>query len=114
MIRRGEIWVVNLNPNKVSEAGTIRPVVVLQADEITAAGLGTVMAAPLTTQLWPALEPLRVTVRARDRLLKDCHVMVEQARAFDRSRFGDGPLTCLTSEEMAAVEKSLKGILGLA
>lgn len=114
MIRRGEIWVANLNPNKGSEAGKIRPVVVLQADEITATGLGTVMAAPLTTQLWPALEPLRVTVRARDRLLKDCHVMVEQARAFDRSRFGDGPLTCLTSEEMAAVEKSLKGILGLA
>lgn len=113
MIRRGEIWVANLNPNKGSEVGKIRPVLILQVDELTATGLGTIIAAPLTTQLWPAFEPLRVQVSARDRLEKDCHVMVEQARAFDRSRFGDGPLTSLTPEEMAAVEKSLKGILGL-
>lgn len=112
-MRRGEIWVANLNPNKGSEAGKIRPVVVLQADELTAAGMGTIMAAPLTTLLWPAFEPLRVKISARDRLEKDCHVMVEQTRAFDRSRFGDGPLTTLTPEEMAAVERSLKGVLGL-
>ena len=113
MMRRGEIWVANLNPNKGSEAGKIRPVVVLQADELTATGLGTIMAAPLTTQLWPVFEPLRVKISARDRLEKDCHVMVEQTRAFDRSRFGDGPLTSLSTEEMAAVEHSLKGVLGL-
>jgi len=113
VMRRGEVWVVNFNPNKGSEIGKIRPVVVLQIDEVTATGLGTVMAAPLTTQLWPALEPLRVKVGARDRLEKDCHVMVEQTRALDRSRFGDGPLTSLTPEEMAAVERSLKGVLGL-
>ncbi len=113
MMRRGEIWVANLNPNKGSEAGKIRPVVVLQADELTATGMGTIMAAPLTTLLWPAFEPLRVKINARDRLEKDCHIMVEQTRAFDRSRFGEGPLTSLTPAEMAAVEHSLKGVLGL-
>ena len=113
MIGRGEIWTANLNPNKGSEAGKIRPVVVLQVNTLTAAGLGTILAAPLTTQLWPAFEPLRVKVSARDRLNKDCHIMVEQTRAFDRSRFGDGPLATLTPEEMAAVEQSLKGVLGL-
>ena len=113
MMRRGEIWVANLNPNKGSEVGKIRPVVVLQVDELTATGLGTIIAAPLTTQLRPAFEPLRVAISARDRLEKDCQVMVEQTRAFDRSRFGDGPLTSLTTEEMAAVEHSLKGVFGL-
>lgn len=113
VMRRGEIWVANLNPNKGNEVGKIRPVVVLQADELTATGLGTIMAAPLTSQFWPAFEPLRVKISARDRLEKDCHVMVEQTRAFDRSRFGDGPLASLTPEELAAVEKSIKGVLGL-
>jgi mRNA interferase MazF len=112
-IRRGEIWVANLNPNKGSEVGKIRPVVILQVDELTATGLGTVIAAPLTTKLWPAFEPLRIKIKARDRLEQDCHVMVEQTRAFDRARLGNGPLTTLTPEEMAAVEKSLKGVLGL-
>ena len=111
MIGRGEIWIAN--PNKGREAGKVRPVVVLQVNTLTSAGLGTILAAPLTTQLWPAFEPLRVKVSARDRLDKDCQIMVEQTRAFDRSRFGDGPLTTLTPEEMAAVEQSLMGILGL-
>jgi mRNA interferase MazF len=85
----------------------------LQADELTATGLHTIMAAPLTTQFRPAFEPLRVKISARDRLEQDCQVMIEQTRAFDRIRFGDGPLTSLTVEEMAKVEKSLKGVLGL-
>jgi len=40
-------------------------------------------------------------------------VVVDQPRALDKDRFGDGPLTSLTTEEMAAVEHSLKGVLGL-
>lgn len=31
----------------------------------------------------------------------------------DLDRFGEGPLATLTPEEMAGVEKSLKGVLGL-
>lgn len=112
-MRRGQIWVANLNPNKGGEVGKIRPVVILQEDRITEAGLSAVLAAPLTTQLRPAYEPLRVRIAARGRLLKDCHVMVEHLRALDRSRFGEGPLSTLTPEEMAAVEKSLKAVMGM-
>ena len=49
----------------------------------------------------------------RDRLLKTCQVVVDQPRALDLGRFGDGPLTTLTAGEMAEVETSLKGVLGL-
>ena len=49
----------------------------------------------------------------RDRLLKPCQVVVDQPRALDADRFGDGPLTSLTAQEMAAVERSLKAMLGL-
>ena len=37
----------------------------------------------------------------------------EQTHAIDSSRFGDGPLTMLTIEEMRAIEKSLKAVMGL-
>jgi len=40
-------------------------------------------------------------------------VMVEHLRPLDRSRFGEGPLSTLTSEEMAAVERSLRVVLGM-
>jgi mRNA interferase MazF len=31
----------------------------------------------------------------------------------DRSRFGDGPLTVLTADEMATLELGLKAMLGI-
>ncbi|MFZ5557577.1 MAG: type II toxin-antitoxin system PemK/MazF family toxin [Pseudomonadota bacterium] len=112
-MRRGEVWLANLNPNKGTEIGKIRPVLILQADDLIASGLSTVLAAPFTTQLRKEFEPLRVRVTARDRLLKDCPVMLEHTRALDRSRFGAGPLSTLSPEEMATVEKSLRALLGM-
>lgn len=112
-MQRGEVWVANLNPNKGSEIGKIRPVVIFQEDRLTAAGLPTTIVVPLTSQLRKGLEPLRVAIRARDRLAQDCHVMVEQLRAIDRTRIGDGPITKLSSEEMTELEKSVRGVLGM-
>jgi mRNA interferase MazF len=113
LMHRGEVWLAQLNPNKGAEIGKLRPVVVMQDDAILASGLHTIITVPLTTQFRPAFEPMRIRITARDRLLKECYVMVEQPRALDRSRFGDTPLTTLTKEEMAQLEKSLKAILGL-
>lgn len=47
------------------------------------------------------------------RLLKDCQVVVDQPRALDRTRLGEGPLTRLTNDEMAQVEASVKAVLDL-
>ena len=71
------------------------------------------MPASTTTQYRPVFEPMRIRVAARDRLLKDGYAMVEQIRVLDRSRVGDGPLTALTAKEMAALEKSLKAVMGM-
>ncbi|MDD5033664.1 MAG: type II toxin-antitoxin system PemK/MazF family toxin [Methylococcaceae bacterium] len=112
-MRRGEIWTANLNPNKGSEIGKVRPVVILQDDGMTASGLATILVIPLTSQFRPVFAPLRVRIAARNRLIQDCFVMIEHVRALDRSRFGEGPLATLTTEEMAAVEKSLLGVMGM-
>ena len=112
-MKRGEIWVGNLNPNRGVEVGKIRPVLVMQADFLTDQGEPTIIVLPLTTQVRTSKEPLHVTVPARDRLSQTCQVTPEQPRTLDRNRLGDGPLTRLTSEEMAAVEKSLLAVLGL-
>ena len=112
-MRRGEIWVGNLNPNRGSEIGKIRPVLILQADFLTEQGEPTIVVLPLTTQVRKAKEPLHVTVPARDRLIQTCQVIPEQPRTLDRSRLAEGPLTRLTPQEMSAVEKSFKAVTGL-
>jgi mRNA interferase MazF len=40
-----------LNPNQGAEVGKVRPVVVIQADLLTDAGIHTVLVVPLTTQM---------------------------------------------------------------
>jgi len=111
-MRRGEIWVGNLNPNRGAEVGKSRPVLILQADFLTAQGEPTVIVLPLTTQVRKSKEPLHVSIAARDRLAQDCQVMPEQPRTLDRRRLVDGPLARLTPDEMAAVEKSFKAVTG--
>jgi len=112
-MRRGEIWTANLNPNKGAEIGKVRPVLVIQDDRLSETGLQTILVLPLTTQFRSAFASMRIRLPARDRLVKDSYVMVEQVRVADRSRLGEGPLTTLANEEIAAVEKSLRAVMGM-
>lgn len=57
-------------------------------------------------------EALRVPIPARDRLLRECWAMAEQPRALDSNRIGEGPLTRLSADEMAALEQALRAGLG--
>lgn len=113
-MHRGEVWVANLNPNRGAEIGKARPVLVLQADWFSRSQDYTVIVLPLTAQARAEAEPLRVTLKARDRLLRDCQVVVEQPRTLNRRRIGEGPLTTLTAAELIAVEQSLLSVLGIA
>lgn len=112
-MKRGEVWVANLNPPRGREIGKIRPVLIVQADELGPTVTPLVVVLPLTTQVYPVFKRWRVAVSARERLLKPCQVVTDQPRALDRRRFGEGPLAALTSEEMKAVEVSLKAVMGM-
>ncbi|MBI4756025.1 MAG: type II toxin-antitoxin system PemK/MazF family toxin [Betaproteobacteria bacterium] len=112
-MKRGEIWVGNLNPSRGKENGKIRPVLVVQANELTPEVTPMVVVLPLTTQVYPGFNRWRISIPARERLLKPCQVVADQPRALDRSRLGEGPLASLTGEEMAAVEKSLRAVMGM-
>ncbi len=113
MIRRGEIWTANLNPYRGREIGKTRPVLVMQANELIDANMPMVVVLPLTTNVYPEFRLWRVTVPARDRLKDACQIVVDQPRALDRTRIGDGPLTSLTAVELATVERSLRAVFGM-
>jgi mRNA interferase MazF len=112
-VRRGEVWTANLNPSRGQEIGKIRPVLILQADELIEVGTPMIVVLPLTRQVNPDFKLWRIGVPARDKLRQDCQIVVDQPRALDRTRLGDGPLTVLTALELAAVERSLRVVLGM-
>ena len=114
VIRRGQVWVANLNPNRGREAGKIRPVVIVQGEWLSSAQSRTVVVLPLTSDVRRQAEPLRVTIGARGGLRMDSQIVVEQPRTLDRERLGEGPLTELSDEEMTRVEESLLAVLGVS
>lgn len=112
-MKRGEVWVANLNPNRGSEVGKIRPVLILQNTLLTESGFPTVVVLPMTTQVRKDVSTLRVTIAPRDDLREACQIMVDQPRSIDRNRISQGPLTRLTLAEQEAVERSLMAVLGM-
>jgi len=92
VIRREQVWVANLFSPRGREIGKQRPVLVIHADELTPVPTPLVVVLPLTAQVYPSFRYWRVTLKARDRLLRDCQVLVDQPRVLDRNRFGVGSL----------------------
>ena len=112
-MKRGEVWVANLNPPRPGEPAKIRPVLVMQAEWVTEQMSDTVLIIPLSTQRWKGLEHVRTTIPARGRLRQNCVPLIEKLRALGRDKFGDGPLTTLTADEMRAAEQGLATILDI-
>lgn len=91
-LNHGEIWLANLNPGKGTEPGKTRPVLIIQSQALLDAEHPSTLIIPLTTNLIDSAEPLRVRVKAGDRLEKDSDLLIDQIRAIDNKRFLEGPL----------------------
>lgn len=110
--RRGGIHVANFNPSKGTEAGKIRPCLIIQSDLLNDAGHPSTTVLPLTTQLIDDAAPLRFRIKAREQLQADSDVMIDQARTIDNTRITSDSLLALDSSEIAEIEEYLKIALG--
>jgi mRNA interferase MazF len=80
VVKRGEIWLVNLDPTVGSEIKKTRPCVVISPPEMHNY-LRTVIVAPMTTGSHPA--PFRIAVRHGG---KGGLILVDQIRTVDKTR----------------------------
>ena len=79
-VRRGDVFLVDLNPTRGSEIYKARPCAVVSPDELNA-HLRTFIVAPMTTGGHPY--PFRVSCRFLDRT---GYVVLDQIRTVDRER----------------------------
>ena len=87
MARRGVLFVADLNPRMGTEAGKVRPVVVIQTDLLNEAGHPSTWVVPCTTRL-VGESLLRVVLpRGIAGNKEECEVMIDQSRAIDNRRF---------------------------
>ena len=120
MIRRGEIYFVNLNPTQGREQAGYRPVLVVSADAINQQPLVVTVVVGTSARHVTRDYPTNVRVSAQESgLPQDTVFLCFQLRSLDPSRFVD-PQTgheqragALPAARLREVEQALKLVLSL-
>lgn len=85
-LKRGDVWLANLNPTQGSEQAGIRPVIVFQNDIISRFST-TVITIPLTTNQRRASLPICLAIKQGDGgLVNDSVALCFQMRVLDKTR----------------------------
>jgi mRNA interferase MazF len=113
MLRRGEIWLADLNPPNGTEPGKTRPVLIMQSQALLNAGHPCTLIVPLTTKLVEDAEPLRIRIPAAGRLPKASDLLMDQMRAIDNDRLVKGPLLRLSHVQMKQIGSALLETVGI-
>jgi len=113
VVKRGEVYLADLNPVQGSEQGGIRPVLIIQND-VGNRYSPTVIIAAITAKISKAKLPTHVEIKKDEvGLLKDSVILLEQIRTIDKERLEDR-IGELCDQTMKTVDTSLKVSVGLA
>ena len=112
-LEHGTVWLADLNPQRGTEPGKTRPVLIIQSQALLDAGHPSTLIIPLTTRLIEGAEPLRLRLSARDRLDRDSDLLIDQIRAIDNQRLVTGPLTILGAEEISRIYSAILEVMGI-
>jgi mRNA interferase MazF len=113
MVRRGDIWWVDLGDNVGSEMSFDRPVLVIQSNSINRSSFNTVVVIGITTNLKYADIPGNVYIGKKEGILpKDSVIVCANIASIDKSRFGS-KLAELNDYYMDQVEFGLSIALDL-
>jgi len=98
VVRRFDVYLINLDPTTGSEIRKVRPCVVVSPDEVNRY-IRTVIVAPMTTK--GQAYPTRVQCRFAG---KDAQIVVDQIRAVDKARLVKrlGKISIATQQEVLA------------
>ena len=113
LIKRGDLFWVNLNPTRGSEQSGRRPVLVIQND-IGNELAPTVIIAPVTTKGFTKEYPTNVHIpKGAAGLKSDSTILLSQIRTIDKSRL-EKKIGHLPESYLKKVDGAIKVSLGLA
>ncbi len=114
IIKRGEIYFVNLNPIKGKEQSGIRPVLVLSIDAINQLPLVVTVVVGTKGENIQRNYPTNVRVSPLESGLPlETVFLCFQIRSLDQNRFSTQPSGKLSEEKMEEVEIAIRYCLGL-
>ncbi len=118
IIKRGQIWGVDFEPQTHKEAPgkRQRPALVIQTDLLNDAGHPTTIVVPGTTKIYRDSQgdgfPLRVALPRQGSMAAETDLLIDQVRAVSNRRFlGEHALAALPASQMKRVLDALKLLL---
>lgn len=108
--RRGEIYIVDLNPHVGSEQGGVRPVIILQ-NNLGNLFSPTLIVAPLTSRLKKRELPTHYLITGVEALKEESLVMLEQIKTIDKRRVKEY-IGKVSREEMSHINTAISVSLG--
>ena len=111
MVRRGDIWLVNLDPTLGHEIQKSRPAVIIQNDIGNTFSSLTIVA-PITSQGIEKVYPIEALLKKNSGLMKESKALLNQIRAVDKRRLIK-KLGHVPEETMRDIDEALKMSLGL-
>lgn len=106
-----EIWLADLNPQIGTEAGKVRPVVVVQTNFLNEIGHPSTIICPITTKLNNESDILRIRIeKGNYGLNENSDIMIDQIRAIDNSRFVR-KIGLLSNEMKLKIQENIKNVL---
>jgi mRNA interferase MazF len=111
-IKQFDIWIADLEPQRGTEAGKVRPVLIVQTNLLNNEHPSSVVC-PITTNVQKDSEILRVHIKKGASNLKvDSDIMIDQIRAIDNRRLVN-KIGELSKDLQALVKDNIKIILDL-
>lgn len=112
IVKRGEIWLADLNPTRGSEQAGTRPVLIFQNNLINKFTT-TVLTIPLTTNLRRAALPSCIQIgKGEGGLTSDSVALCHQLRVLDTTRL-QRKLGTVSQETISALESCIMFTIGI-
>lgn len=111
-IKQFDIWIADLEPQRGTETGKVRPVVIVQTNLLNNLHPSSVVC-PITTNIQKDSEILRIHIKKGVSNLKvDSDIMIDQIRAIDNRRLVN-KIGELNKELQTKVKDNIKIVLDL-
>ena len=111
-IKQFDIWIANLEPQRGTETGKVRPVVIIQTNLLNNQHPSSIVC-PVTINVQKDSDILRVHIKKGTSNLKvDSDIMIDQIRAIDNRRLVN-KIGELTKELQTKVKDNIKIVLDL-
>ncbi|HEX4044067.1 MAG TPA: type II toxin-antitoxin system PemK/MazF family toxin [Gammaproteobacteria bacterium] len=111
ILTRGGIYLAKLSSAKAAEVEKVRPIVILNAQEILDILPPVIFICPLSSQSYPAFNSLHVKLSPRDNLKAISYALVEHCRAISINRMTYPRIAQLTHAELLIILHRLQQLV---